>query len=140
MSANQNSEVFQQVIELGFNQGKLAELDRLVSSGFVEHQFGGEPGLGGLKALIRQLRTAFPDLKMTVEDSVTSGDKVWMRLRCQGTHKGPLMGIPPTGRSIDTTAIEICRVAKGRLVEHWGVPDRFAAMTQLGLLPPPGRG
>jgi len=138
MTATENVEVFRRVIDLGFNQGKLSDLDKLVSPDLVEHQFAGESGLQGLKSLVHQLRTAFPDLKMTIEDTVSAGDKVWARLRCQGTQKGPLMGIPPTGRSIDTMALEVCRFENGKLAEHWGVPDRFAAMSQLGLLSPPG--
>jgi len=139
MSSNQNAKVFERLIETGFNEGKLEELRTLISKEFVEHQFGAAPGPDGVKSLIREMRTAFPDLRMTVEDLVVSGDKVWARLRCRGTHKGPLMGIPPTGRSIDTTALEVCRMKDGQIVEHWGVPDRFAAMTQLGLLPRPDR-
>ena len=139
MATNENLETFRRVIELGFNEGKLNELDKIVSTEFVEHQFLGESGPRGLKSLIGQLRTAFPDLKMTIEDSAVSGEKVWVRLRCQGTHNGPLMGIAPTGRKIDTSALEVCRFEKGKLVEHWGVPDRFAAMSQLGVLPGPKR-
>ena len=138
MATNENLETFRRVIELGFNEGKLSELDKIVSTEFVEHQFLGESGSRGLKSLIGQLRMAFPDLRMTIEDSAVSGDKVWLRLRCQGTHKGPLMGIAPTDRKIDTTALEVGRFEKGKLVEHWGVPDRFAAMSQLGVLPGPG--
>jgi len=137
MPARNNAEIFRHVIEQGFNQGKLAELDNWVAPGFVEHQFGGESGIEALKEMIQNLREAFPDLRMTIEDSVTSEDKVWARLSCRGTQKGPLMGFPPTGRSIETTAVEICRFSDGKLVEHWGVPDRFAAMSQLGLLPGP---
>ena len=139
MATSENLETFRRLIELGFNEGRLNELDKIVSTEFVEHQFLGEPGPRGLKSLIGQLRTAFPDLKMTIEDSAVSGEKVWVRLRCQGTHNGPLMGIAPTGRKIDTTALEVCRFEKGKLVEHWGVPDRFAAMSQLGVLPGPKR-
>jgi len=135
MTSNENLEIFRRVIELGFNEGKVAELDRFVAANFVEHQFGAESRLPGFKMLVREMRAAFPDLKMTVEDCVATDDKVWARLRCRGTHNGPLMGIPPTGKSIDTTAVEICRVENGKLAEHWGVPDRFAAMSQLGLLP-----
>jgi len=137
MSMNNAAKLFERLIETGFNEGKLAELDNLISADFVEHQFGAEPGLDGVKSLIRQMRTAFPDLRMTIEDRVVSGDKIWARLRCRGTHRGPLVGIPPTGRTIDTTALEVCRVRDGKIVEHWGVPDRFAAMTQLGLLAGP---
>jgi len=136
MPATENAKLFERLIERGFNEGKLEELDALISPDFVEHQFGGESGVEGVKGLIRGLREAFPDLRMTIEDSVSVGDKVWARLRCRGTQKGPLMGLPATGRSIDTTALEVVRVAGGKLVEHWGVPDRFAAMSQLGLMPP----
>ncbi|HEV2317664.1 MAG TPA: ester cyclase [Thermoplasmata archaeon] len=138
MPTSENAEVFRRVIESGFNAGKLEELDRWVSPDLIEHQFGGEPGLPALKEMIRELRRAFPDLQMTIEDHVTAGDKVWARLKCRGTQNGPLMGLPPTGRAMETTAVEICRFANGKLVEHWGVPDRFAAMAQLGLLPRPG--
>jgi len=137
MPTNESARLFERLIQTGFNEGRLTELDELISTDFVEHQFGAEPGLAGIKSLIQQMRTAFPDLRMTIEDSVVSGDKIWARLRCRGTHKGPLMGIPPTGKTIDTTALEVCRVRNGKLVEHWGVPDRFAAMTQLGLLAGP---
>jgi predicted ester cyclase len=138
MPATENVKIFRRAIDQGFNTGNLAELDRLVAVDFVEHQFGATPGLEGLKSLVGELRTAFPELHMTIEDSVCSADKVWARLRCRGTQTGPLMGIPPAGRSTDTVAIEIGRFADGKLAEHWGVPDRFAAMTRLGLLPSAG--
>ena len=134
MPRSENAEILRQVIETGFNAGRLDELDRWVSSDYIEHQFGSDSGLEALKEMIRGLRTAFPDLRMTIEESVTAGDTVWVRLTCRGTQKGPLMGLPATGRPMETTAMEICRFANGKLVEHWGVPDRFAAMAQLGLL------
>src|SRR5580700_9857136 len=128
MPATENVDIFRRAIDQGFNTGNLTELDRLVAVDFVEHQFGGTPGLERFKSLVRELRTALPDLHMTIEDRLCSADKVWARLRCRGTQTGPLTGIPPTGRSIDPVAIEICRIAGGKLAEHWGVPDRFAAM------------
>jgi predicted ester cyclase len=137
MPSQGNIEIFRQVVDLGFNSGKLEELDKLVAGDLVEHQFGGESGLVALKELVSVLRAAFPDLKMTIEDATSSGEKVWVRLRCRGTHRGQFMGLAPTGRTIDTMAIEIGRFSDGKLVEHWGVPDRFAAMAQLGLLRAP---
>ncbi|MDP8960889.1 MAG: ester cyclase [Actinomycetota bacterium] len=69
---------------------------------------------------------------MTVEDMVIDGDKVWARSvgRAVDTRSGKLLTI---------TVIDICRFEEGRIVEHWGVPDRFALLDQLGVLPqPPG--
>ena len=139
MTTTEGIEVFRRVIDAGFNSGNLEELDRWVAPDLIEHQLGGESGLPALKEMIRGLRTAFPDLRMTIEDSVTAGDKVWARLTCRGTQTGPLMGLPATRRAMETTPFEICRFANGKLVEHWGVPDRFAGLAQLGLLPPAGR-
>ncbi len=74
---------------------------------------------------------------MTIEDITAEGDKVWARLTARGTHRGPFMGLPPTGRPIEIDVIDICRFEGGQLVEHWGVPDRFGMLEQLGLLPGP---
>jgi predicted ester cyclase len=64
-------------------------------------------------------------------------DKVWARMTGRGTHLGPLMGFAPTGKTFEITVIDVCRFENGRIVEHWGVPDRFAMLHQLGLLPAP---
>ena len=55
-------------------------------------------------------------------------------MTAQGTHQGPLFG-PATGKAITITVFDTCRFENGKIVEHWGVPDRFAQMAQLGLLP-----
>jgi len=70
-----------------------------------------------------------------VEDATAAGDRVWLRLHAIGTHEGPFMGLPGTGRRIDITVIDVVRVVDGRLVEHWGVADRFSVAQQIGLVP-----
>jgi predicted ester cyclase len=64
---------------------------------------------------------------------VESGDSIWVRVRGRGTASGPYFG-PPSGNAVDITVIDIARVVDGRIVEHWGVPDRFAALAQTGVL------
>ena len=73
-----------------------------------------------------------------------TGDTIWVRVRARGTATGPFFG-PPSGRSVDITVVGIARVVDGRIVEHWGVPDRFALLAQTGVLdrltgPPQTRG
>jgi predicted ester cyclase len=136
MSAEQNQEVLRRVIEEGFNKGNYDALDPLFAPNYIEHQFGLKTTLQGLKEDIQFLRTAFPDLQLTIEDMVADGDKVWIRMTARGTNRGPLMG-PPTNKPMKITVFDVCRFENGKIVEHWGVPDRFAQLAQLGLLPQP---
>jgi predicted ester cyclase len=138
MSEKENEHVFRQVIEEGFNKGNLPALDGLYASNFMEHQDGFvPPNAEGVKGAIVSLRTPFPDLKLTIEDIIASGDKTWARITACGTHQAPFMGRPPMGKSFAITVIDICRFENGKIVEHWGVADRLSLMAQLGLLPRP---
>jgi predicted ester cyclase len=94
--------------------------------------------LEGFKEDIHSLRTGFPDFHLTVEDIIADRDKVWIRMRARGTNLGSFTG-SPTGKSITITVMDVCRFENGKIVEHWGVPDRFALLVQLGLLPRSGR-
>ena len=138
MSEEHNKEIFRRLIEEGFNKGNLAALDELFARNFVEHQDGFvPPNVEGVKGAIVSLRTPFPDLKLTIEEIIASGDKTWARIAAHGTHQAPFMGRPPTNKSFTITVIDICRFANGQIVEHWGVADRLSLMAQLGLLPRP---
>jgi predicted ester cyclase len=136
MSLEVNKEAFRRLMEEGFGKGNLAAVDELLDPNFREHQNGVEPTTReGVKALIRELRSIMPDLKLIIEDMTADGDKVWGRMKAQGTHRGTFMGKPPTGRAVTLDVIDICRFENGKIVEHWGVPDRLGMMEQLGLIP-----
>lgn len=135
---NTNEQLFRAIIERGFSKGDASVMDELASPDFVEHQYGFVPPyVTGVKRAIASLHSAFPDFSMTVEELVSSGDRVWGRMTARGTHRGPLGPMPPTGKRMEITVIDIMRFQDGKLVEHWGVPDRFAMMEQLGMRPPP---
>lgn len=134
-----NAAIFRRIIEEGFNQGNLAALADLVAPDAREHQRGLQPGLAGLRSTIVGLRRDLPDLTLTIEDLVAVRDKVWARLRGRGIHRAGFFGLPYTGKPIVVDVIDICRFEQGKLVEHWGIPDRFSMLEQLGLLPQPQR-
>lgn len=132
--------VVRRLIEEGFNQGRLAIADELTSPDLVEHQnFGPDhaPGAEGVKAVIASLRRAFSDFHLEIEDLSVDGDKVWLRMVGTGINDGPFMGNEPTGRRMRTDVFDLIRVADGKMVEHWGVPDRLGTLFQLGLARPP---
>ena len=127
--------VFRTVIEQGFSKGDLAAIDAVVAPNFVEHQRGAGSGAEALKGLVRRLRGWFPDLTLTLEDLVVSGDKAWGRIVARATHTQTVMGRPPTGATVRLDIIDIMRVVDGKVVEHWGVPDTLGMMEQIGAVP-----
>jgi predicted ester cyclase len=134
MDTEHNLEIFRRVIEEIFNQEKYEVLPELFEPDFVEHQFGLHPTFEGITRDIQFLHKAFPDLHLTIEDIAADGDKVWGRMTARGTNLGGLMG-PPNGKSFEITVMDEVRFKNGKIVEHWGSPDRFAQLHQLGLLP-----
>jgi len=127
----------QRIFAEGFATGQAAVVDEVCSPDLVEHQFGlagsGAEAIAHLKAAISDVHSAVPDMTFTIEDSVEIDDTIWVRVRAQGRATGPFFG-PPSGRPVDITVIDIARVQDGRIVEHWGVPDRFALLAQTGVL------
>ncbi len=130
------------LIEEGFNEGKVDVADDLIAGDLIEHQWYGPdhaPGPAGVKAVIQSLRRAFSDFRLEIEDLTVAGDIVWLRMTGSGTNDGPYVGNAPTGRVMRTPVFDALRIADGKIVEHWGVPDRLYAMIQLGLLQPPAQ-
>ncbi len=129
--------VMQRIFDEGFATGDGTVVDELCSSDLVEHQFGlsgtGAEAIQHVKDAIRDVHSAVPNISFIIEDSVERADTIWVRVRAQGTATGPFFG-PPSGRSIDFTVLDVARVVDGRIVEHWGVPDRFAMLAQTGIL------
>ena len=136
MSGEQNQAMLRRVISEAFNQGDYQVLQEVFDPDFVEHQFGLHPTIAGMQGDIQFLRTAFPDFSLTIEDIVVQGDKVWVRMTARGTNRGGFMG-PPNGKTFQVAVFDELRFEDGKIVEHWGSPDRFALLAQLGLLPQP---
>ena len=137
-----NKELFRRLIEEGFNNRDFAVIEEIVATDTKEHQFfgpGHPAGVEGVKAIVTDLHALFADFKLVIEDITADGDKVWGRLSSSGVNHGSFMGHPPTGKQTGIDVIDICRFEDGKMVEHWGVPDRFRLMLQLGLLPRPGQ-
>jgi predicted ester cyclase len=132
--------VVRRLIDAAFSQGHLDVCDELIANEIVEHQDygpGHAAGAAGVKAVVTSLRRAFPDFKLEIEELVVSGDTVWTRNVVTGTHDGPYMGHPPSGRTFKVYVFDTMRVVEGRVVEHWGVPDRLAVLMQLGAISRP---
>jgi predicted ester cyclase len=78
---------------------------------------------------------AFPDFHLVIEDLIAEGDKVVVRLTESGTMTGSLMGVAPTGKKYTQPAIEIHRLANGKIINLWTVRDILTVGTQTGMFP-----
>lgn len=140
MSAASNKRVIRQIGEHVFVTGDLDALDDLVAEDYLDHDPGLPPGLppgrAGYKAMMAQLRAAFPDLEVTIEDQVAEDDRVVTRYTMRGTHQGELWGIPASGNRFELQGINIDRVVDGRFCERWAAYDPGELMRQLGVSRP----
>lgn len=139
MSAESNVAASKRILEECFNQGRLEAIDEVCAPDIVTHD-PAEPeeprGIEAHKERVQQYRTAMPDLNVTLEDSFAAGDKVCTRWTCRGTNTGELMGMSPTGRSVEMTGVSVDRFdADGRICEVWDQWDNAGFMSQLGISP-----
>ncbi len=139
MSPEDNKALARRAYEV-FNQKDLALLDELCAPEIVDHNASMTiQGLEAYKQFLSMYLAASPDLYFTIEDQVAEGDKVVTRYTARGTHLGPFMGIPPTGKQVTVTGIGIIRIANGKIVEEWANGDNLGLLQQLGVFPAPGQ-
>lgn len=126
--------VFKRVINESFNNQQYEVLKEFFDPKYSEHQFGLQTTLEGMQEDINGLHRSFPDFKLTIDEIIVEDDKLWARMTGRGTNTGGFMG-PPNGKSFEACVVDIVRFKDGKIVDHWGVPDRFAIMAQIGALP-----
>ena len=80
-----------------------------------------------------ELTTAFPDLDITIEDVLQDGNKVIVRSKISGTHRGALMGFPAKNRKMSIQAIDIHEFKDGKIVRTWHTEDWMSGLHQLGV-------
>jgi steroid delta-isomerase-like uncharacterized protein len=92
-------------------------------------------GVEGFKELLGVYRTAFPDMKLTIEEIIAEGDKVVTWATFTGTHRGPLQSLPATGKSVRVKDVDMFRVQAGKVAAAWTNFDQWGLMKQLGVVP-----
>ena len=136
----QGVELIQRFYDELLTNGNLDALDELVTDDVVEHEPGlpGQPdGKEGVVFFVNAVRSAFSEMRATVDQSLESGDLACAQVTITGRHSGDWMGVPATDKTVEVNAIDIIRVEDGKCAEHWGVTDNMAMMMQLGAIPEP---
>lgn len=134
----QNKEVAMQLYQEVLNQGKTDLLEKIMHDVFIDYNASGGPatGIDAFKNFLGMVGTAFPDLQVKVEDVLTDGNKVVVRLTISGTQSGVLMGnIPPSGKKATWTGIDILELNEGKITARWSERNLLGMMMQIGAIP-----
>ena len=140
MSPEENMRIVRRIYAEVFDRHNLDVINEYYTADFVYHSpgnpdFDRESLKQGLAAYI----TAFPDVRLTVEDMFAAGDRVAVRFSAVGTQRGEYLGVPPTGKQVTVTSILIHRLADGKMVEDWEWEDHLGVLQQLGIVSLPQR-
>jgi predicted ester cyclase len=142
MSAEDNKAIARRFFKEFWDQKNLAAADQLMAASHVDHTPGSPPGLPpgpeGFKLFGSAYFTAFPDLRITIDDQVGEGDMVVTRWTSHGSNTGSLFGMPATNKSATITGITISRIVDGKAVETWTNFDNLGMLQQLGVIPSMG--
>jgi steroid delta-isomerase-like uncharacterized protein len=139
MSVEDNIETFKQYRLNVMLPHNIARLPEYVTDTVVDHSLAPDApqGIDGLRQWLTFFFEAFPDAYFSIDDVFGEGDKIVCHARFHGSHQGAYLGLPPTGKTFDTTGIEIMRFENGKMAERWFRLDVVTMMQQLGFMPPP---
>jgi len=139
-NVERNKEAARRWSEELWSRGNLAVADDIIAAGYERHD-PGDPfparGPADVKRIVNMLRTMLPDFHIQVDAMLADGEFVISRYTATATDTVGYMGMPPTGKSIKTSAIQIFRFADGKIVESWAARDDLGTLKQLGHWAPP---
>lgn len=126
---------YHRLVSQALATGDLDALDDLFAPDVVDHS-AGEVGVAAVRARVAALVSAFDGIRFTITHSVADGNLLAGRGHITGMHTAPFGAVPATGAVIDVEAVDVVRLdTDGRVAERWGGIDRYALLSQLGVIP-----
>src|SRR4051812_41484376 len=121
-----------------WNDGRSETIDELLEEKAVMHGLGQQSvevrGPDNFKNFHNTMRGAFPDVHVTLEETIDAGDKVVARFHVAATHKGDDLGIKATHKPIEFSGISIAKLENGKIVEGWNSWDQLGMLYQIGAI------
>jgi predicted ester cyclase len=135
MTIEDNKKLVQQYIEAA-NTGKVDNLGEYISPDYIETLDPERKKIGveGARQHITGVRKTFPDLHLTIEKQIAEGEWVVSCITARATHLGEWLGMKPTGKKVDITAVNLDRIVNGKIVEHGGAANMFEALLGTGAI------
>ena len=134
-----NKQIIRAFTEDILNRGNFDRANDLVHENFIELDPlpGQQQGREGLKAVIAQMRSAFPDMHWVVSEMVAESEKVVTRFTWTGTHRDTFLGIPATSKHVEVKGVVIDRLESGKMADSRILMDTLGLLQQLGAIPRP---
>ncbi len=137
--SDENKAIIRRYYREAWEKGDLGVIDEVFApdvelhmAGVPEDPFGPAP----VKQLAAMARTAFPGLRVTIDDLIAERDKIVATVTLQGPHDGTAQGASPREPAAVWRRIDVFRLHRGRIVEHWSDRDDHALLQRLGVAPP----
>ena len=135
-SMEQNKQVVQRFVEECWNQGNLNKASEFLTDPVRYHDAafpGLSPGIQNVKNHIEATRRAFPDLRITIDDTIAERNEVVLHWTARGTHKGQFLGMQPTQRKVTIDGTSIYRLEGSKIAESHANWNLASMMAQLGI-------
>ena len=134
-----NEQVVRDACRVIWSEGEVSRVGEFYAEDFqADYPFTDwGKGLEGVEALASSMRESFPDYREEIEELISADDLVIVRLKIRGTHLGPLVGFPATGKTVEFRDMTILRLRDGKIIEQRGLSDLLTVYLQLGLIQPP---
>jgi steroid delta-isomerase-like uncharacterized protein len=135
----ENKRIVRAFIETAFNKHQADRAADFMTSDIKWHggTLGTVEGRENFAGLIGAIVAALPDLRNIEQDIIAERDIVSVRAVVEGTHKGDLLGIPASGKLVRWDAVDVYRVADGKIAEEWAADDLLAFVYGVGAYTPP---
>jgi steroid delta-isomerase-like uncharacterized protein len=133
MADDRNNDLVHSYMDEVWHKGNPDAVEEFLDDNYVRHVSPTSPPIGRQDQIdrLKGFRSAFPDIKITVEDVVASGDRVAFRSTMRGTHQGEFLGVAAAGTQVEVHLLDLWRISEGRVIEQWGGPDIFDLLRQL---------
>jgi predicted ester cyclase len=131
VSLKNNKEIQRKFVE-EFNKRNLDALDKFFTTDYVDH-YDDIQGIENVKKFLNILIKSF-DLRITINDVIAEGDKVWARYTFTGKHVGDYRGLAPTGEKLTESVVYIFRMDKDKIAEAWAIADELDFLKKLGVI------
>jgi len=134
-----NKAIARRLYEEAWNGRKLEVVDQLLSPSHALQEpnaSGSQIGPQVYKATVKRFLTGLPDLRFTIQEMISEGDKVVVSWILSGTHQGEFYGIAPTNKKVSVEGITIHQIENGKILESNASWDRLGMMRQVEAIPP----